>query len=153
MSKSLYRVVGTAGKYRITDKESGPLKAANRFLRGLEVRGLSPRTIRAYAYDLLALYRWLDDEQKEIEQLRRRTTDLRQWLDQVTGQLSSSFGISCRLFRQRRKVRQNVLDGLGHQLTHGFGRQFQRCIRRFHSAIALLFLRQTPVHYLNPKIG
>jgi site-specific recombinase XerD len=32
---------------------------ANRFLEALAVRGLSPRTVRAYAYDLLRLFRWL----------------------------------------------------------------------------------------------
>jgi site-specific recombinase XerD len=71
MSKWRFSVVEKAGKYRIAEKERGPLKAANRFLRGLEVRGLSPRTIRAYAYDLLALYRWLDESGKAIEQLRQ----------------------------------------------------------------------------------
>ena len=71
MSKSTYRVVAEAGKYRIAQKERGPLEAANRFLQGLEVRGLSPRTIRSYAYDLLALYRWLDEEAQEIEKLRQ----------------------------------------------------------------------------------
>lgn len=70
MSKSSYRVVEKAGKYRIARK-GRPLKAANRFLRGLEVRGLSPRTIRAYAYDLLALYRWLDEAGKALEQLKQ----------------------------------------------------------------------------------
>lgn len=72
MSRSTYRVVKKkAGKYRIAAKARGSLNAANRFLRGLEVRGLSPRTIRAYAYDLLALYRWLDEAEKEIDQLKQ----------------------------------------------------------------------------------
>lgn len=71
MGRSSYRVVENGGQYRISEKASGPVKAANRFLRGLEVRGLSPRTIRAYAYDLLALYRWLDEAGKELEQLKQ----------------------------------------------------------------------------------
>ena len=71
MGKSCYRVVEKAGTCRIEEKERGPLKGANRFLCGLEVRGLSPRTIRAYAYDLLTLYRWLDDKRKSIEQLKQ----------------------------------------------------------------------------------
>ena len=32
---------------------------ANEFLRALEARGLSTDTLRAYAFDLVALYRWL----------------------------------------------------------------------------------------------
>lgn len=32
---------------------------ANAFLEAIEMRGLSRQTIRAYAYDLLLLYRWL----------------------------------------------------------------------------------------------
>jgi integrase/recombinase XerD len=42
---------------------------ANRFLRGLRLRGLSPHTIRAYAYDLVAIYRWLKPPKKRIVKL------------------------------------------------------------------------------------
>lgn len=71
MSRSTYLVKEKAGRCRIWKKDCGSLKVANRFLRGLEVRGLSPQTIRSYAYDLLALYRWLDDAGKDIAQLEQ----------------------------------------------------------------------------------
>jgi integrase/recombinase XerC len=42
--------------------ESGLLlEEANRYLSALAVRGLSPRTTRAYAFDLLTLYRWMEE--------------------------------------------------------------------------------------------
>lgn len=43
--------------------------SANQFLRALELRGLSPHTLRAYAYDLATLYRWLSATDRELAQL------------------------------------------------------------------------------------
>ncbi len=45
---------------------------ANRFLEALAVRGLSPRTVRAYAYDLLRLFRWLDERGGCVRDLNER---------------------------------------------------------------------------------
>lgn len=45
------------------------LVEANRFLRALELRGLSPKTLRAYAYDFVILYRWLADTQRRLGDL------------------------------------------------------------------------------------
>jgi site-specific recombinase XerD len=42
---------------------------ANRFLTALRLRGLSPHTIRAYAYDLVAIYRWLKPPSKGVGKL------------------------------------------------------------------------------------
>lgn len=45
---------------RVTLLDDGrPLPEANRFLHAVRARGLSPRTVRAYAFDLLYFYRWL----------------------------------------------------------------------------------------------
>ncbi len=49
----------------------GWLDEANKFLRALEVRGLSPDTVRAYAYDLLAIYRWLDLTDRRLLDLQQ----------------------------------------------------------------------------------
>ncbi len=56
--------------HRIVDDRKGPLGEANGFLKALEVRGLSPDTIRAYAFDLLAIYRWLERVDKRLLELR-----------------------------------------------------------------------------------
>lgn len=48
----------------------------NRFLSSLELRGLSPCTVRAYGYDLLALFRWLEERRQELREFR----DI-DWLD------------------------------------------------------------------------
>ena len=46
-----------------------PLVDANRFLTAVRVRGLSPRTARAYAFDLLRLYRWLSTLDRRVDQV------------------------------------------------------------------------------------
>jgi site-specific recombinase XerD len=48
--------------YVLISQRQGPLSEVNRFLKALSIRGLSSQTIRAYAYDLLALYRWMEEE-------------------------------------------------------------------------------------------
>jgi integrase/recombinase XerC len=47
------------------------VEAQNRFLKAIEVRGLSPKTVRAYAYDLLLLCRWLSAGKKDFKRLRQ----------------------------------------------------------------------------------
>jgi site-specific recombinase XerD len=49
--------------------DDGPIAEANEFLWALRVRGLSPRTVRAYAYDLLLLYRWMSSACQSLRQL------------------------------------------------------------------------------------
>jgi integrase/recombinase XerC len=57
--------------YRLerTGGETPSVSAANSFLETLSVRGLSPATVRAYAFDLVLLYRWLEESQIELEEL------------------------------------------------------------------------------------
>jgi site-specific recombinase XerD len=61
--------VGRSGKdhYELVGPE--PSVDANRFLTALRVRGLSPRTTRAYAFDLLWLYRWLLASNRRVDDL------------------------------------------------------------------------------------
>ncbi len=54
---SLY--VDRRGQYRLVDARRRPIAQANRFLAAVTVRGLSRTTVRAYGFDLLVLYRWL----------------------------------------------------------------------------------------------
>jgi integrase/recombinase XerD len=53
----------------IAGDRGGAVDQANRFLRALRLRGLSPHTIRAYAYDLVAIYRWLKPPSKGVVKL------------------------------------------------------------------------------------
>lgn len=53
---------------------------ANRFLRALRLRGLSTYTIRAYAYDLVAVYRWLKPPSRRVSKLCE--SDLLGFIDQ-----------------------------------------------------------------------
>lgn len=57
--------------YALVD-DDGPIAEANEFLSALQVRGLSPRTIRAYAYDLLLLYRWMHIASRRLRELEAR---------------------------------------------------------------------------------
>jgi integrase/recombinase XerD len=53
------RVACVDGLYSLTDGDA-PIQEANVYLGALKLRGLSPLTVRAYAYDLVLLYRWLE---------------------------------------------------------------------------------------------
>ncbi len=55
----------------LVDDEQGSVTDVNDFLTALHVRGLSEETIRAYAFDLLTLYRWLADSEKKFVQLKQ----------------------------------------------------------------------------------
>jgi site-specific recombinase XerD len=59
------------GLHCVIDEHQGPLDEANRFLRASAVRGLCPNTVRAYAFDLLALYRWLARTNKCLCELQQ----------------------------------------------------------------------------------
>lgn len=58
------------GLYELVDDATGAVTEANRFLRTLQIRGLSVCTIRAYAYDLVVLYRWLGQTGRSLLCLR-----------------------------------------------------------------------------------
>ena len=67
-------------KVWLFDEHSHPLGQANDFLKLLQVRGLSPQTLRAYGYDLVAFYRWLAGVSKHIAQIDQK--DLLDFVDQ-----------------------------------------------------------------------
>jgi site-specific recombinase XerD len=67
--KNTYRVVCAGEYYLLIDEEQGPIETASRFFQALESRGLSSRTIRAYAFDLLSLFRWMEQCGKTIEEI------------------------------------------------------------------------------------
>jgi len=53
------------------EQRRGPVAEANDFLHALQVRGLSPNTLRAYAFDLSALYRWLRASRRQLQPLQQ----------------------------------------------------------------------------------
>jgi site-specific recombinase XerD len=55
--------------WRIVDSGGIPVEDAVRFLRVVMLRGLSPGTYRTYALDLLCAYRWMDEEQLQLNQI------------------------------------------------------------------------------------
>jgi integrase/recombinase XerD len=55
--------------WELVTAEGQPVEDAERFIHALMLRGLSPRTRRTYAYDLLAAYRWMDECSQQPKQL------------------------------------------------------------------------------------
>jgi site-specific recombinase XerD len=52
--------VDRRGRYRLVDAQGRSITQANRFLAAVSTRGLSRATVRAYGFDLVVLYRWLE---------------------------------------------------------------------------------------------
>jgi len=53
------RAVERAGRWSLVGSGPGGVELVNDYLGYLADRGYSPRTVRAYAFDLLAFARWL----------------------------------------------------------------------------------------------
>jgi hypothetical protein len=68
--------------YRLLDDRGLEVGWANLFLDAQKVRQLSPRSLRAYAYDLLHLARWFEDTRHSLVQLNQSLL-----LDYVRSQL------------------------------------------------------------------
>jgi site-specific recombinase XerD len=65
---SALRVLVSGGCFTLLD-DGRPMLEANRFLDAVRARGLSPRTLRAYAFDLLHSYRWLKLSKRQLQDL------------------------------------------------------------------------------------
>jgi site-specific recombinase XerD len=61
---------GSDTPWCLVDERRGPVVEANEFLSALHARGLSSNTLRAYAFDLAALYRWLAAVGKSLKDLQ-----------------------------------------------------------------------------------
>lgn len=55
--------------YCLIDQHGNLIGEANEFLTALHTRGLSPYTLRAYGYDLVALYRWMHQSNTQVSDL------------------------------------------------------------------------------------
>jgi site-specific recombinase XerD len=65
----ILRVALKDGHFTLVDSD-GSAQQANKFLTAVRARGLSVRTERAYAFDLLRFYRWLAATHHRVEDLR-----------------------------------------------------------------------------------
>lgn len=63
MTRELSAAVDDCGVWRLSGTAAGEFGLVNEFLGYLADRNFSPRTCRAYAYDLLAFSRWLAGEE------------------------------------------------------------------------------------------
>jgi site-specific recombinase XerD len=61
------------GFYRLYAEDPDLVADANAFLEALGIRGLSPQTVRAYAFDLVTLHRWLNTSDRRLEDLEQST--------------------------------------------------------------------------------
>ena len=61
----------SASPYRLVDEQGRELAWVNYFLDAQKLRQLSLRSLRAYAYDLLHLARWLQDTRHSLAKLNQ----------------------------------------------------------------------------------
>ena len=61
----------SASPYRLLDDQGQDVGWANQFLDAQKLRQLSPRSLRAYAYDLLHLARWLEATRHSLPQFNQ----------------------------------------------------------------------------------
>ena len=94
--------------YRLLDQQGDSITWANDFLDAQHARQLSPRSVRAYAYDLLHFARWFQSRSQTISEISESTL-----LDYVRHQQS----------QQPQATPQTV----NHRLT------VIRCLYRFHT--------------------
>jgi hypothetical protein len=114
---------------------------ANRFLAAISARGLSPRTRRAYAFDLLFLYRWLVETAHSLTELR--ASDLVEFIAAQQRVGASPRSINRRLSTARLLVRfitDRQLDqgpGILRPATHyqGPGRDHALGLHRLRSRV------------------
>ncbi|MFZ5893642.1 MAG: tyrosine-type recombinase/integrase [Myxococcota bacterium] len=91
------------------------LPQANAFLDAVRVRGLSPRTVRAYAFDLLCFYRWLNQSGRALPDLH--SADLVDFIAEQQRAGAAPRSINRRLTT----VRQLFLFFTGRALDQGPG--------------------------------
>jgi integrase/recombinase XerD len=107
MKLALAHLSAAACPYRLLDDANHEIAWANDFLDAQHLRQLSPRSLRAYAYDLLHFARWLQSAAKTFVEITEATL-----LDYVRHQLN----------QQPQPTPQTV----NHRLT------VIRCLYRFH---------------------
>ena len=64
---------GGLSPYRLVDVADNEIKEVNEYLDTLAVRGLSEKTMRIYAYDLLNFWTWLTGAKTEFKDITRKS--------------------------------------------------------------------------------
>ena len=82
MKLALVHLSATACPYRLLDDANDEIPWANDFLDAQHMRRLSPRSLRAYAYDLLHFARWFQTRSEALAAITESTL-----LDYVRHQL------------------------------------------------------------------
>ncbi len=132
----VYQRVTVAGicPYRLLDEQGHEIAWANDFLDAQQIRQLSARSLRAYAYDLLHFARWFHSQDRALSEITESTL-----LDYVRHQLN----------QQARPTPQTV----NHRLT------VIRCLYRFRygqeipagqSHFQRIYTTRCPVGYGRP---
>jgi site-specific recombinase XerD len=94
MSRGFY--VSKDPDYQLMYPTGKPLGLANWFLSAIKTRGLSEKTVRAYAFDLLIFYRWwFANRKKPLKNLN--TFDLQAWIKYQREQGAKPASINRRL--------------------------------------------------------
>jgi len=135
MKLALVHLPAAACPYRLLDDTGRQIAWANDFLDAQHIRQLSPRSLRAYAYDLLHFARWFQDQHQTLSSITEST--LR---DYVRHQLN----------QQPRPTPQTI----NHRLT------VVRCLYRFHhgqeipaghSHFQRTYMTRTPLGWGRPR--
>jgi len=128
-------VPASASPYRLLDAQGREIAWADAFPDAQRVRQLSLRSLRAYAYDLLPLARWLEDAPQPLSEITESTP-----LDYVRHQLD----------REPKLSPQTVNHRLG----------VVRCLYRFHhgreipagqSHFQRTYTKRSPLGYGRPR--
>ncbi|MFN8792317.1 MAG: tyrosine-type recombinase/integrase [Bdellovibrionales bacterium] len=67
-------------EYQLVYPSGKPLNLVNWFLTAIKTRGLSDKTARAYAFDLLVFYRWWFENKSKKSIKKLNTFDLQSWI-------------------------------------------------------------------------
>lgn len=152
MTEVELKVVMRDGEYEVV-RNGRPLVEVNRFLTSLSLRGLSPRTRRAYAFDIVVLYRWLAATRRALKHLDgdlllefiRAQREAGAHPNSINRRLST-----CRLLF--RFVLRRDLDGaVGHAGPYYRGRGRDRRLGLHRLPRRLPYLQvKAPIHVVEP---
>ena len=139
------RVERQLGQVAVVDEDGAEVVECGRFLERLRVRGLSPCTVEAYAYDLVLIHRWLSAANLTLAEMT--TEDLHEFLAWERGRSSQPKSINRRLHTLRLFYRfVNGRELPGGVERYGHLRPFRR-----DRDLGLQVLRRAPTRQLRVK--